>query len=79
MRLRSCAVRWARIFCVVTLSSEVVLHPHGLYMLGRWVGLSYDTRIMTGWSSMGPSYEEAEAAARHLSESEGATRDDGSV
>jgi len=56
-----------------------VLHPHGLYMLGRWVGLGYDARIMTGWSAMGPTYEEAEAAARRLSEREGATRDDGSV
>jgi transcriptional regulator with XRE-family HTH domain len=31
-----------------------VLHPHGLNMSGRWVGLGYDGRIMTGcprWST----------------------------
>ena len=53
-----------------------VLHPHGLYMLGRWVGLGYDARIMTGWSSIGPTGEEAEQAARRLSETEGATQGD---
>ena len=26
-----------------------VLHPHGLNMSGRWVGLGYDDKIMTGW------------------------------
>jgi hypothetical protein len=25
-----------------------VLHPHGLRISGRWVGLGYDGRIMTG-------------------------------
>ena len=27
----------------------LVLHPHGLNMSGRWVGLGYDDKIMTGW------------------------------
>lgn len=26
------------------------IHPHGLQMAGRWVGLGYDDRIMTGWA-----------------------------
>lgn len=52
-----------------------VLHPHGLYMLGRWVGLGYDDRIMTGWSAMAHSSEEAEAAVRRLSQSGGLTDD----
>ena len=26
-----------------------VLHPHGQQMTGRWVGLSYDGNIVTGW------------------------------
>jgi hypothetical protein len=30
-----------------------VLHPHGLNMAGKWVGLGYDDRIMTGRASMG--------------------------
>jgi transcriptional regulator with XRE-family HTH domain len=29
-----------------------VLHPHGVGMRGRWVGLSYDGAIMTGWGGM---------------------------
>lgn len=36
-----------------------VLHPHGINMTGRWVGLSYDGKIMTGWGAMGHSEEEA--------------------
>lgn len=29
-----------------------VLHPHGQQMSGRWVGLSHDGDIMTGWAAM---------------------------
>lgn len=29
-----------------------VLHPQGLTMTGRWVGLSYDGPICTGWAAM---------------------------
>lgn len=29
-----------------------VMHPHGLNMSGRWVGLGYDDQIMTGFASM---------------------------
>jgi len=29
-----------------------VLHPHGQSMSGRWVGLSYDGKIVTGWGAM---------------------------
>lgn len=29
-----------------------VLHPQGLTMTGRWVGLSYDGPIRTGWAAM---------------------------
>lgn len=28
------------------------LHPHGLVMTGRWVGLSYDGKVITGWGAM---------------------------
>ncbi len=27
-----------------------VVHPHGLHMSGRWVGLGYDDQIMTGFA-----------------------------
>jgi transcriptional regulator with XRE-family HTH domain len=38
-----------------------VLHPHGQQMSGRWVGLSYDGRIVTGWGAM--AHDEAEATS----------------
>jgi transcriptional regulator with XRE-family HTH domain len=48
-----------------------VLHPHGLNMSGRWVGLGYDGRIMTGWATMGRTREESEATMNRLTESSG--------
>jgi transcriptional regulator with XRE-family HTH domain len=48
-----------------------VLHPHGLNMSGRWVGLGYDGRIMTGFASMGQTPEESEATMAKLIDSEG--------
>ena len=38
-----------------------VLHNHGINLTGRWVGLSYDGPIITGWSSMARTEEEAVA------------------
>jgi transcriptional regulator with XRE-family HTH domain len=54
-----------------------VLHPHGLNMAGRWVGLGYDDRIMTGWASMGQTREQSEDAMASLIETEGVARADG--
>ena len=48
-----------------------VLHPHGLNMSGRWVGLGYDGRIMSGWASMGQTREESETTMASLISSEG--------
>jgi transcriptional regulator with XRE-family HTH domain len=53
-----------------------VLDPHGLHMAGRWVGLGYDDRIMTGFASMGQTRQESESAMTGLIESRGATRAD---
>ena len=52
-------------------SMYFVLHPHGLNMSGRWVGLGYDGRIMTGWAAMGQTQEEAEDTIQKLIASEG--------
>jgi transcriptional regulator with XRE-family HTH domain len=49
-----------------------VTHPHGLSMTGRWVGLSYDGRIVTGWSSMAKGEDEARGLVAKLKESGGA-------
>jgi hypothetical protein len=47
-----------------------VLHPPGLNMSGRWAGLGFDGRIMSGWASMGQTREEPEKAMAGLIESE---------
>jgi transcriptional regulator with XRE-family HTH domain len=38
------------------------LHPHGIDLRGRWVGLSYDGAVVTGWGAMARN----EADARQL-------------
>ena len=48
-----------------------VVHPHGLNMSGRWVGLGYDDQIMTGFASMAHSREESEEAMTRLIHSDG--------
>lgn len=45
------------------------LHPHGLQMGGRWVGLGYDDNIMTGWGSMAKTRENAEIVIAQLNRS----------
>jgi hypothetical protein len=35
-----------------------VLHQHGIYMTGRWVGLSYDGPVVTGWGAIARTQEE---------------------
>jgi hypothetical protein len=47
------------------------LHPHGFHMAGRWVGLGYDGRIMTGWGSMAKTSEAAEAVIDRLDRGHG--------
>lgn len=44
-----------------------VVHPHGLSMFGRWVGLGYDDNIMTGWASISRTSEQAEETIARLS------------
>jgi hypothetical protein len=48
-----------------------VVHPHGLDMSGRWVGLGYDDQIMTGFASMAHSREESEETMARLIHSGG--------
>ena len=44
------------------------MHPHGISATGRWVGLSYDGTIVTGWSSMAKSEEKARTLVGELKE-----------
>ncbi|NJP27833.1 helix-turn-helix transcriptional regulator [Microbispora hainanensis] len=48
-----------------------VLHTHGINMAGRWVGLSYDGQIMTGWGSMAKTEDEARDLIAELKERDG--------
>ena len=43
----------------------------GLNMSGRWVGLGFDGRIMSGWASIGQTREESEKTMTSLIDSEG--------
>lgn len=44
------------------------VHPHGINMIGRWVGLSYDGPIVTGWGTMARSEDEARSLMNELRE-----------
>ena len=48
-----------------------VLHPHGQRMSGRWVGLSYDGKIVTGFGAMARTEDDATAVIHELKEEEG--------
>ena len=48
-----------------------VLSPHGLPALGRWVGLSYDGRIVSGWAAIAAEKDEIPGLIRELIESDG--------
>jgi transcriptional regulator with XRE-family HTH domain len=45
-----------------------VVHPHGVSLTGRWVGLSYDGEIMTGWGAMAHTEDEARNLIEKLKE-----------
>lgn len=38
----------------------LAMHPHGIELTGRWVGLGYDDQVMTGWATMGKTREGSE-------------------
>jgi transcriptional regulator with XRE-family HTH domain len=42
------------------------IHPHGQQITGRWVGLSHDGQVVTGWAAMGKTEPDAEAAMSTL-------------
>ena len=43
-----------------------VLHPHGISLSGRWVGLSYDGLIVSGWGGAGRTEEDARGVIEKL-------------
>jgi transcriptional regulator with XRE-family HTH domain len=48
-----------------------VVHAHGIHLLGRWVGLSYDGKIVTGWAAMAHDPDETRGLIDTLKESGG--------
>ena len=47
-----------------------VLHQHGNHMTGRWVGLSYDGPIVTGWGAIARTEDQAVSLVNELKEKE---------
>jgi hypothetical protein len=48
-----------------------VLHPHGLPALGRWVGLSHDGKIVTGWAAIAKDEDQIPELVETLKQSDG--------
>src|SRR6266702_1307214 len=48
----------------------LALHPHGTHAWGRWVGMSYDGLVVTGWGAIARTQEQAEQVVRDLIKSE---------
>jgi len=44
----------------------LALHPHGTYAWGRWVGMSYDAEVITGWGGMARNEHEAHKVVQDL-------------
>src|SRR6266487_7085577 len=44
----------------------LALHPHGTHAWGRWVGMSYDGLVVTGWGAIARTQEQAEQVVRDL-------------
>ena len=51
------------------------LHPHGGRATGRWVGMSYDGRAITGWAGLARTEDEARQTVNELIETQGAAAD----
>ena len=50
-----------------------VLHQYGIHMTGRWVGLSYDGPIITGWGTIARTEDEVIALMDKLRSEEKAS------
>lgn len=48
----------------------LALHNHGAYAWGRWVGMSYDGLVITGWGAMARTEPEARKVVQNLIDSE---------
>jgi transcriptional regulator with XRE-family HTH domain len=44
----------------------LALRPHGTCAWGRWVGMSYDGEVITGWGAMARTHDEAHCCVQDL-------------
>lgn len=44
----------------------LALHPHGTHAWGRWVGMSYDGPVVTGWGAIARTQEHAHQIVHDL-------------
>ena len=44
----------------------LTLHPHGDHAWGRWVGMSYDGLVVSGWGSLARTQEQAHQVVQDL-------------
>jgi transcriptional regulator with XRE-family HTH domain len=51
-------------------SLYLALHPHGTHAWGRWVGMSYDGAVISGWGVMARDQDHSEKVMQDLLESE---------
>jgi hypothetical protein len=49
----------------------LALQQHGTHAWGRWVGMSYDGEVITGWGGMARTHEEAHKVVQNLIDSKG--------
>jgi transcriptional regulator with XRE-family HTH domain len=48
----------------------LALHPHGTHAWGRWVGMSYDGPVISGWGAIARTQEQAHQVVHDLIEGE---------
>jgi transcriptional regulator with XRE-family HTH domain len=51
----------------------LALHPHGIHAWGRWVGMSYDGVVISGWGAMARTDDKAPQIVQELIDTKGAS------
>lgn len=54
-------------------SMYLALHPHGTHAWGRWVGMSYDGLVISGWAALSRERDHSQDVIHHLIETDGAS------
>jgi transcriptional regulator with XRE-family HTH domain len=52
----------------------LALHPHGTHAWGRWVGMSYEGPLITGWGAISRDRDQANSVVQKLIDTEGESR-----